>query len=118
MKLKFRGAALIAGAMISLGAMAQTPDGDVQVNTQTVKFNRSDATTPNGAADLYQSLNQAAAHVCIDTHEPATLQSASYSECRDAALAKAVDEVRIDAVSALHQKSERSRRGVVTVGQG
>jgi UrcA family protein len=86
----------------------------VQVSTQTIKFNRSDATTSSGAADLYQSLNQAAAHVCLDTSE--LLQRASYSECRDAALTKAVDEVKIDALSALH--SDRARKGTVIVGQG
>jgi UrcA family protein len=118
MKLKIRSAALLAGAMISLGAMAQTPDSDVQVSTETVKFNRADAATPAGAAGLYQSLNQAAAHVCINSAEPATLQRAEYSQCRDAALAKAVGDLDISAVTALHQHSDRARKGTVTVGQG
>jgi UrcA family protein len=118
MKLKIRSAALLAGAMISLGAMAQTPDSDVAVNTETVKFNRTDAQTAAGAAGLYQSLNQAAAHVCIDPAAPATLQHAEYSECRDTALAKAVVEIAIPAVTALHQNSDRGRKGTVTVGQG
>jgi UrcA family protein len=117
MKFKFRSAALIAGAMISLGAMAQSPDSDVQVSTQTIKFNRAEASTPAGAADLYQSLNSAAAHVCVDPSSPAALQRASYSECRDAALSKAVDEVKIEAVTALHQ-TDRARKGTVTVVQG
>jgi UrcA family protein len=114
-KIKFRSAALIAGAMISLGAMAQSPEGDVQVNTQMVKFNRSEASTPAGAADLYQSLNQAAARVCVDSSS--LLQRGSYSECRDAALTKAVDDVKIEAVSVLLQ-TDRTRKGTVTVGQG
>lgn len=116
-KLKIRSAALLAGAMFSLGAMAQTSDSDVQVSTETIKFNRAEATTANGAADLYQSLNQAAAHVCMDYSTPVALQRASYSECRDAAVAKAVDEVKIDALSALLQ-SDRARKGTVIVGQG
>jgi UrcA family protein len=115
MKHKFRNAAFIAGAMISLGAMAQTPDNDVQINTQTVKFNRAEASTPAGAADLYQSLNHAASHVCVDFSAPATLQRGSYSECRDSALAKAVGDVKIEAVSVLHQ-SDRARTGTVTAG--
>lgn len=114
-KFEFRSAALIAGAMFSLGAMAQSPDSDVQVSSQFVKFNRAEASTPAGAADLYQSLNVAAARVCIDSST--LLQRGSYTECRDAALAKAVDDVKIDAVSVLLQ-SDRTRKGTVTVGQG
>jgi UrcA family protein len=117
MKNVFRGAVLLAGAMISMGAMAQSPDGDVQVVTKTVKFNRAEASTPAGAADLYQTLNTVAAHVCVDNYAPAALQRASYSECRNAALAKAVDDVKIDAVTVLLQ-SDRTRKGTVTFGQG
>ncbi|HXC58003.1 MAG TPA: UrcA family protein [Steroidobacteraceae bacterium] len=115
--LKIRSAALLAGALISLGAMAQTPDSDVQVVTTTVKFNRAEASTPTGAADLYHSLNRAAARVCVDHYASAALQRDSYFECRDAALAKAVDQVDISALSALHQ-GDRSRKGTVTFGQG
>lgn len=114
--LKIRSAALLAGALISLGAMAQTPDSDVEVTTKIVKFNRAEASTPAGAADLYESLNLAAAHVCVDHYASAALQRESYSECRDAALAKAVDQVDISTLSALYQ--DRAHKGTVTVGQG
>jgi len=115
--LKLRSAALLAGALISLGAMAQTPDSDVEVVTKTVKFDRAEASTPAGASNLYQSLNQAAAHVCVDHYASAALQSESYAQCRDAALAKAVDQVDISALTALYQ-GDRSRKGTVTFGQG
>jgi len=115
MKHTIRTAAFIAGAMISLGAMAQSPDSDVQVSTETVKFNRAEAATPAGAADLYQSLSTAASHVCVDYYAPAALQRGSYSTCRNQALAKAVDDVKIEAVAVLHQ-SDRARKGTVTAG--
>ena len=119
MKLRMRGAALLAGAMmISLGAMAGTTDS-VVVSTTTVKFNRAEASAPAGAIELYDSLNSAAARVCIDPDAMGRLQDESYVTCRDAALAKAVGDVGIEAVSAIYQ-SDRARfhKGIVTVGQG
>jgi UrcA family protein len=106
----FRNAALCAGAMlISLGAMAEAPDSSVVVQTKTVKYNRAEATTTAGAEQLYGSLNLAVARVCVDSAEPAFLQGAVYAQCRDAALAQAVDEIGIQAVTALHAQDNRVR---------
>ncbi len=112
----FRNAALCAGAMlVSLGAMANAPDSSVVVQTKTVKFNRAEATTPTGAVELYSSLNQVVARVCVDSAEPMYLQGAVYAQCRDAALAQAVDDIGIQAVSALHAQDNRSRSPKGTV---
>jgi UrcA family protein len=109
-------AALLAGTMIlSFTAMAQEPADSVVLHTQTVRFDRAQATTPAGAAELYNSLQRAAVRVCLAPEAPAGLQRAEYSECRDTALAKAVGDVGIDAVAALYQGGDGVRRGTVTV---
>jgi UrcA family protein len=104
----FRNATLCAGAMlISLGAMADTADSSVQVQSKTVKYNRAAATTSVGAEELYSSLNQTVARVCMDSAEPMLLQGRLYAQCRDAALAQAVGTIGIEAVSALHAQDSR-----------
>ena len=117
MKFQTRGAALLGAMILSATAMAQSPDlaDSVVLQTQTVKFDRAEASTPAGAAQLLGSLNRAAVRVCLDPSAPTALQRAEYSECRDAALQKAVDDVGIDAVAALYQNSEYVRKGTVIV---
>jgi len=113
----FRNAALCAGAMfVSLGAMAETFDSSVRIQTKTVKYNRAAATTSTGAEDLYSSLNLAVARVCVDPTGPMQVQGRLYAQCRDTALAQAVGSIGIEAVSALHAMDSRvsSPKGSVT----
>jgi len=111
--------ALFAGAMIlSLGAMAEQQDASVSILKTTVKYNRTAASTPVGAAELYTTLNTAASRVCVDSSGPLVAQGgATFANCRDAALSRAVSTVAIEAVTELHGKNDRSRgpAGVVTV---
>ena len=113
----FRNAALCAGAMlISLGAIAEQADSSVRIQTRTVKYDRAAASTAVGAGELYSSPNQAVGRVCVDSSEAMMVQGRLYAQCRNAALAEAVDTIGIQALSVLHAQDSRvvSPKGTVS----
>jgi UrcA family protein len=100
-----RKLALLAGAaLLCTGAIA-APIGDATVTrSETVKYSVTGATTPAGAAALYQKLHETAARVCggADTASSWLYAAGSYQTCVSAALDKAVRRVAIPMVTAMH----------------
>jgi UrcA family protein len=108
---------LLGATTLTLSARAAGPVEVMVTRTETVKYAPAGAQEPAGAAKLYGALQAAASRVCRD---PSPLMlSADYVACADAALAKAVEDVNIAAVSAIHLQSEKfqDRKGVVTVAK-
>ncbi len=106
-QLNLRNTALLAGAVLfSIGAMAAPLDLAV-TKTETVKYSVPSATTADGAAALYRKLQETAARVCSDTDvTPADSFSAdSYGSCVADALGKAVHQIGIPMVSAMHMQN-------------
>jgi UrcA family protein len=103
-KLNLRNFALLAGAMLlSTGAMA-APLADAKVTkTETVKYSIPSSTTVEGAVALYQKLQEAAVRVCAESEATAyRYTSDSLESCASSALDKAVQDIGIPMVSALH----------------
>jgi UrcA family protein len=100
--LNLRKIALLAGAaLLSSSAMAM-PLNTAVTRTETVKYSAAQAGTTEGATVLYQKLHGAAVRVCLD----AELNTAdTFEGCVSGALDKAVLQVAIPMVSALHLQS-------------
>ncbi len=98
-RLNLRKIALLAGAaLLSSSAMAM-PLTTAVTRTETVKYSVQKAGTTEGATDLYQKLHEAAVRVCVDAD---LLTADSVETCVSSALDKAVLQVSIPMVSALH----------------
>ncbi|MEJ0100149.1 MAG: UrcA family protein [Pseudomonadota bacterium] len=105
--INLRNVALLAGAaLFSIGAMAAPLDLPV-TKTETVKYSVPDAATVDGATALYHKLQETAARVCGDAELAAgdSFAADSYSSCFTNALGKAVQQVGIPMVSAMHMQS-------------
>jgi len=104
-----RKMALLAGAaLLSTGAMAvgtvATMEG-MQTTSEMVRYNILDAQTPEGAVILYRRLNRAAQKVCGEPYATThRFPSDTDRSCIAAALDKAVEQVGIPLVTALHQQ--------------
>lgn len=112
-------AALLLSAMVlSARAWAAPPPDSIVTNTETVKFSRAASETPAGAAKLYGELRAAAARACREPGMRPSMMGSGYQDCIDAAVAKAVTDVHIDALSAMYQQdSKLPEKGVVTVAK-
>lgn len=98
---------LVACATLySLGASATPPpDGSVATRTETVKYLAAEAATPDGAAVLYGKLQMAATRVCRDpmaTSGRRMDDQVAVAACRREALDRAVADLGIATVAALH----------------
>jgi UrcA family protein len=101
-RLNLRNIALLAGAVLLSSSAIAMPLGAAVTRTETVKYSAQKAGTTEGAAELYQKLHGAAVRVCLDA-DLATVDS--YESCVSDALDKAVLQVSIPMVSALHLQS-------------
>ncbi len=100
--LNLRKVALLAGAALLSSSAIAMPLGAEVTRTETVKYSPQKAGTTEGATALYQKLHGAAVRVCLD----ADLATAdSFENCVSEALDKAVLQVGIPMVSALHLQS-------------
>ena len=109
---------LLGASVLCVSAWAVPPAEAIVTRTETVKFSRASAETPAGAVELYGALQAAASRTCRDEMAP-TAWGASHAECADAALAKAVDDVNIAAVSAIYLQHGKfqGKKGIVTVAK-
>jgi len=107
---------LIACATLGVGATATAADATTVVS-RTVKYSAATAATPAGAVDLYAALRMAASKVCSDASSPVMASLAPSEGCRADALSRAVADVNIDAVTALHLRDSgyKAKAGTVTV---
>jgi UrcA family protein len=100
--LNLRKIALLAGAAMLSSSANAMPLGAAVTKTETVKYSAQKAGTAEGATALYEKLHGAAVRVCLDA-ELATADS--FESCVSDALDKAVLQVGIPTVSALHLQS-------------
>lgn len=115
-----KGAMLLLGAtMVSMSAWAAPPAEIMVTKTETVKFSRGLAETPTGAVQLYGELRAAAARACRDAGTRPSMMGEAYLACVDGAMAKAVGDVNIAAVSAIYLQTGKSldKKGIVTVAK-
>jgi UrcA family protein len=113
-------AALLMGAMVlSVSAWAAPPMDTIVTQVETVKYARMPAETSAGAVKLYGALQAAAWRVCRAPGMRPSMMGTSYQACADAALAKAVGDVNIDAVSAIYLQNTQlpEKKGIVTVAK-
>ncbi len=109
-----RSTALLAGAMLlSTSAMAVSLADAVVKRTETIRYSPGEATTPAGAATLYQKLQLAADRVCKDAADTLAFEvSDAYTSCVTDALARAVSDLGIPSVSRLHMQETPASRMV------
>ena len=98
---------LLAGAtLFSMGASAMPPpDSTATTRTETVKYLAAEAATPDGAVALYGRLQTAATRVCRDpmaTSGRRIDEQMAAAACRREALDRAVADLGIASVAALH----------------
>jgi len=105
------GLALLACATVTSPVLASTSMSNVQVNTLTVTYKVAQVQTPNGAAALYSKLRSAAADVCTEGSFVRAVANWADQKCAAAALDKAVADVNLASIDALHG----DRRGTVEV---
>ena len=96
---------LLAGTlMLSAGAMAEVPQADVNIQSETIKYNPVRAAEAAGAKDLYLKLRRAARMVCgyeSGVRQPIEIDSA-IAGCVNESMTAAVAKVKIPALTALH----------------
>jgi UrcA family protein len=112
----WRGVMLLSGAaLLAAGATAMADDA-VTVR-ETVQYVPSQAQSSDGAQQLYDRLEHAAARVCRVPGRG--LEGASYQACTSNALARAVKDVDIEAVAAIYLEKNKvaDREGKVTVAK-
>ncbi len=114
-----KGVLLLLGAtMVGMSAWAAPPTETMVTKTQTVKFSRAAAQTPVGAVQLYGELRAAASRACRDAGTRPSMMGEAYLACVDGAMGKAVGDVNIAAVSAIHLQTGKSlEKGIVTVAK-
>jgi len=109
--------ALLAGAALSSTGAWAAPlaDAAVHTRTETVKYMRSQASTAEGAAGLYEELRAAAVRVCTGPPEAVRdyVTDGTQASCVSDALGTAVRKVGIPMVSVLHQYSSTGRSPAV-----
>lgn len=109
---------LIACATLCTGASAWAEDMVVTA-TRTVKYSAAESATPAGAVRLYDALRAAASRVCRESGMPSLASLEANDMCRSSALSRAVADVNIDAVTALHlhDSGYRTKQGTVTIAR-
>ena len=114
---KLNSLVLLGATLLCASAWAASPEITV-TKTQIVKYSRGHAETAAGAVELYGELRAAASRACRDADHP-SMSGESYLTCIDGAIAKAVDDVNIAAVSAIYLQSGKSpgKKGIVTVAR-
>ena len=108
-----RKIALLAGAaLLSTSAMAGLHEDRIVTRTETVKYSLPKTTTAEGAAALYQKLNETAARVCGEGDAKAAWMytADSLESCVSDALDKAVQHVGMPMLTALHQRNSPDSR--------
>jgi UrcA family protein len=107
---------LMACVMLGAGATAMAGDATEMVS-RTVKYDATAAATPAGAVALYAALRSAASRVCTDAGSPAMALLVPSENCKADALSRAVADVKIDAVTALHLRDSgyKAKAGIVTI---
>jgi UrcA family protein len=106
----FRNTAVLAACVLSgsLGvAQAATPVGEVP--TVVVAYGDLDLGSENGVHTLYNRIAWAAGRVCPNQDAMDPERVALFKSCRDAAIARAVSEIKSPQLAAV--RAEHVRRG-------
>ncbi len=103
-------AAVLAACLLSVSfgvAHAATTTDDVP--TVVVAYSDLDLGTENGVRTLYKRISNAADQVCPFEYTQDPKRLASFKSCRDAAIARAVRQIKSPALAAL--SAEHVKRG-------
>jgi UrcA family protein len=107
-------------AAVFIGAAAPRASADtparlsVDGNTYSVNvpYNRSDLATEAGLDKVYQRIKGAARRVCTMASEPSDpRKTRHFWECVDLAVAKAVDDINSQPLTAFHQRESDKHKG-------
>jgi len=91
---------------VATPAMADSSD----TLSVTVNYDELDLSSTQGAAKLYARLRFAARQVCAPFEGRELTRRAAYKECYNEALANAVKNVNVSAVTALHAAAAHDER--------
>ena len=101
-KEQFIPAILVAACLgcASGAALAATPGStDLQIQSETVHYNAADIRGTKSAKDLFFRIRKAAEDVCSDSSEPRGYEMWLEHDCETAAVAKAVRQANLPALS-------------------
>jgi len=105
------GFALVCTTTLAAGSVVASPDDFTTVESTSVHYHKAQLAQPEAAATLYRRIQRAARRVC---HEPDVRELevyAKYEQCFEGAVDKAVANVDVSALTALHRKAQRSAPG-------
>ena len=105
---------LFAASLSSFAAVSTQAAADDDHPSRVVKFADLDLTHSQGAAVLYARIRSAARAVCLPKYNWLMEMRSIPDECRDQAIARAVDDVNAPALTTYH----RERRGKAIAAQG
>jgi UrcA family protein len=103
-----KAALLILSGAAALTALGAANAGEIDAPSKVVRYSPASLSTDQGAKVLYHRLERAAEAVCPNEPSSSFMVSAGVRECRQHALAAAVEEIhnpRLVAVSAARSKS-------------
>jgi UrcA family protein len=101
--------AVVACVAVTSPVLASDRFARVEVNAVSVKYDATRAQTAQGAKALYAKLRSIASDVCMDSGNVRTVANWRDQKCAAAALDKAVADVNLESIDALHDY----RRGTV-----
>lgn len=105
------GLGIAVSLAVATPVLATASHSNVVVTTITVKYNADHAQTVKGAQVLYAKLRSAARDACTESSAVRSVAQWAEQKCAAAALDKAVEEVNLASLDALHD----FRRGTVEV---
>lgn len=94
---------------LAAGSTPADPEGDAP--SRTVKYADLDLTHSQGAAVLYARIRSAARQVCLPTYNWLSEMHTPAQECRERAIARAVDDVNAPTLTTYHREHTQSAVG-------
>ena len=103
-----RAAIMTTVAVIGFALSAAASAG-TDTPTLTVKYNDLNVESEQGARELYSRLRTASRHVCSAFEGRELRQRAAWKECYQEALTKAVMDLNVERLTALHLRKQTDR---------
>ena len=101
-------AAMIA-TVTAFGIACSTALAAAEPPTLTVRYTDLNVESEQGAQALYARLRMASKHVCANFEGRELRQRAAWKECYDEALTKAVADLNVERLTALHHRKAAVR---------
>ena len=99
---------LLLGSLAGVLAVGTAGAADADVPSMSVKYTQQSLATESGVHDLYRRITEAARKVCPETSTRDLGEQQKVTECRHAAVARAIrqiDDPRLAALHAAHPKN-------------